>query len=286
MKTTQAKSGNQPGDDAGALADPDSAQWSARLALALVGDLADSAVIALAKQLPALDSATPTTELRLLRRRIVDQSSRSPELRGALMRGWRESKPELLAEVIRELASCSDPSIATGALLQRFTARDILLEMITDPNDQGWTVAEEWVTALRADRLRSEFATVLREFADPSGLDESPAQKRIRVVIFGGHPRDESELAARIFPNGPFDIRWKASERLGVQVRHVVTSSLNFADGAIVVTCRVSHEVMHAVKRHCQIYNLPVEIVVKATQVQIKQALRTMFPGATGERPV
>jgi hypothetical protein len=36
-----------------------------------------------------------------------------------------------------------------------------------------------------------------------------------------------------------------------------------------------------AVKRYCQKHNVPLQIVVKATETQVKAALRSMFPEAT-----
>jgi hypothetical protein len=159
-------------------------------------------------------------------------------------------------------------------LAAHFPLEDILLELLTDEHDDGWQLAQELVAEIRGENLRQRLESLLAAWTA-----EGSPEKLARVVIFGGHPRDESRLGP-LFASGPFELRWRTLERRqGDSVdRGLVVDALASADAAIIVTGMASHNIMDLARGHAKGRGLPWRCIEKATQAQIAAALREMFP--------
>jgi hypothetical protein len=125
-------------------------------------------------------------------------------------------------------------------------------------------------------RRRALAAALARLVGEASG---SPG-RRPRVVILGGLRRHESALGQRVFEGSPFEVRWRAFEKRPSSglVQKGVASVLRGADAAVIITGMASHVLMQFAKDYAQRSGLRWRCVEKATYVQLRSALREMFP--------
>jgi hypothetical protein len=77
----------------------------------------------------------------------------------------------------------------------QFAADEILLELITDDQVDGWALAQWTVENVQSEVLRRELGELLRRWSGEADRPIEPTQvvARRRIVIFGGHQRDESK---------------------------------------------------------------------------------------------
>ena len=124
-------------------------------------------------------------------------------------------------------------------------------------------------------------------------LDLDPEPARIRVVIFGGHVRDERKMTRRLFERSPFEIRWKPFEKgaRNPDAREL-EDAVSHAEAVLLVTSMVSHNIMRIVKRLTQQAGIPFRAITKATDTQLKSVLAELFPqislgnGADSGKPI
>jgi hypothetical protein len=135
-------------------------------------------------------------------------------------------------------------------------------------------LARELVAELHGEGLRQQFEAVLARWST-----SGPQEKAARVVIFGGHPRDESRLGS-LFEDGPFEVRWRVCERRqGDSVdRGLIADALTSADAAIIITGMASHNIMELARGLAKARGLRWRCVEKATAGQLTTALEEMFP--------
>jgi hypothetical protein len=192
------------------------------------------------------------------------------------MRAWRLANPEVAAAT--EQAWTEGAAAACARMCQAFDGEDVLLALLTDEFDDGWELAAAFVDRVPGDGQRLALRAALRHLAgDPCG-----AARRPRVVILGGHPRDESKLARRLFGAGPFEVRWKTFEKRqgSPPVQKLLVNTLRHADGAIIVTGLASHVLVYLVKEWAPRCGIPWRCVTKATDRQLLAALKELFPEA------
>jgi hypothetical protein len=216
------------------------------------------------------DSALPRW-----RRELLARAAQSPALQRDIRRAWRGAHAEVVAATQLVHLSVAGAAAQCQSLTAQFSPEDVLLELLTDEHDDGWQLARELVDELRGDPLGQRFGDLLERWSN-----EARTQKLARVVIFGGHPRDESRLRPR-FEAGPFELRWRVCERRqGDSVdRSLVTDALSSADGAIIVTGMASHTIMELARGLAKARGLPWRCVEKASEGQLAAALEEMFPG-------
>jgi hypothetical protein len=213
-----------------------------------------------------------------LRRELLTAAEASPALQREVRRAWRTSHAELVAATQLVHLSVADAAAQCESLIAQFSPEDLLLELLTDEHDDGWQLARELVAEVRGEALRQQLEGLLaRWLAGPR------PEKVARVVIFGGHPRDESRLGP-LFQSGPFDLRWRVCERRqGDSVdRNLVADALTSADAAIIVTGMASHNIMELARGLAKSRGLRWRCVEKATQGQLAAALEEMFPELNG----
>ncbi len=190
------------------------------------------------------------------------------------MQSWRAAHPEVVSAT--ERLAIEELAAQCHVLLTRFDAQEILLSLITDENDDGWELAEWFVSSLRSESQRRTFERVLQRWA--SGSTALP-QRVTKVVIVGGHPRDESKTTRRLFARSAFEIVWKTGEKS--QRWETISEVLRCADAAIIITGMVSHTLMESVKRCANLHGVPWKCVSKATDSQLKTALTELFPNVS-----
>jgi hypothetical protein len=209
-----------------------------------------------------------------LRRELSLRARDDGSLQRAVRQAWRAVHADVVAAAQLVHLSLAEASAQSESLAAHFSAEDILLELLTDDHDDGWQLARELVAELRGEGLRQQFESLLTAWAS-----ESSTKKLARVVIFGGHPRDESRLGP-LFESGPFELRWKVCERRQGDSadRGLVSDALASADAAIIVTGMTSHNVMELARGFAKQRGLRWRCVEKATEGQLTAALEEMFP--------
>jgi hypothetical protein len=205
----------------------------------------------------------------------MERAREDVALRHATMRAWREAHGEVVAAAQMIHLAAGEDSAQADALLAHFAAEDVLLELVTDEHDDGWQLAAEFVEQVSGEPVRERLRMLLAGWA----ADVPRTDQSLRVVIFGGHPRDETRLAP-LFAGGPFELRWRIWEkRQGDSVdTRLVTDALTSADAAIIVTGMASHNIMELVRRFAKKRELPWTCIEKATDTQLKAALNELFP--------
>lgn len=240
-------------------------RWSDDLAWALLDPVPDEA---LAEEWgPGGAAADPRGEL-------VAWARQDEEARRWLMRAWRLANPEVAAAA--EQAWTEGAAAACARLCEAFDGEDVLLALLTDEFDDGWELAAAFVDGVAGDGRRLALRAALRHLAGAP----CAAVRRPRVVILGGHPRDESRLARRLFGAGPLEVRWRTFEKKQSGSRQkLVAGALRHADAAVLVTGMASHVLMYLVKEWAVCCGVPWRCVTKATDKQLLAALRELFPG-------
>ena len=83
----------------------------------------------------------------------------------------------------------------------------------------------------------------------------------------------------RLFEGSPFVVRWKPCEKnQGSPDDKDLIAAMAHAHAVILVTTMVSHNIMRIVKRFAQENGIPLKIVTKATDLQLRYALSELFP--------
>jgi hypothetical protein len=87
-------------------------------------------------------------------------------------------------------------------------------------------------------------------------------------------------LADRLFENSPFEVRWRTFEKRAGSglVQKSVVSLLRNADGLLIITGMASHMLAQFAKDVAQRNGILWKCIEKATDSQLKAALREMFP--------
>jgi hypothetical protein len=216
---------------------------------------------------------------------FVEQIRRDAAMRSMLARRWRNAHEDLVeaVEVVRWVEP--DPAAQCDRLLSRFSARDVLLELLTYEHDDGRQLAEDFVAHCGRPELAAALAELLADDADSAGL--ASAGPSLRIVIFGGHPRDESKMSQRLADEPRFELRWKPCDASqGAPDSRALTETILSADGVLIVTTMVSHNVMNVVKRFAQKHAVPWTCIEKATEARLRLALAEMFPLPPAERSI
>lgn len=208
---------------------------------------------------------------------LLELARKNARFRAQIMESWRSAHADVVEAAA--LVSVESSREQCEALLAQFDAEDVLLELITDTRGAGWELAEWVVGSLPSAEVRSSLARRLQELASTSTPAHLPTERPLRIVIFGGHPRDESKLARRLFAGSEFEVRWKPCEKhFSAPDDRSLSEAMAHADGVILVTNMISHNVMHLVKRYVQQHEIPWRAVTKATDLQLTRALRELFP--------
>jgi hypothetical protein len=255
-------------------------RWSDALARALISSLTADQLEEFSSVCDCDDGLAERASMSADFDPIIARVRDDADVRDALKRAWRLAHSDVVAA--GELISIENSMAQCEAMLSRFGAEQIVLELLTDEHDDGWELAS-WVTEnVGHDSVRRELSAILNRLSEdppePSGPASLPGHI-IRVVIFGGHQRDENKLSRRLFENTPFDVRWKPCEKnQGSPDDKELNEALKHADAAIIVTNLVSHNVMYNVKRFARENGIAWKCVTKATEAQLRVAFGELFP--------
>jgi hypothetical protein len=254
--------------------------WSDQLAKRLLAALPNEQL----KQLPRatvsdqVDSHFPKSG----RDDLVIQCRDNPALRREIIRAWRSAHSELI-EAAQSVSIETSPENCDW-MIKKFGAENVLIELITDEY-VGWQIAE-WVIDCLPASYREQLEAIYDELASDLGPPwAAGAEPGIRIVIFGGHARDESKMSRLVFQNSPFTVRWKLCDTSqGSPDERELTDAMAHADGVLVVTSMVSHVIMQTVKRIANDHGIPWRTVAKATATQLRRALSELFPDRTANQ--
>ncbi len=187
--------------------------WSDELACAILSSIPDDEIERLwlaAERERRGDSGAVASAHRdsLIRRFRTD-----PALRFTLMQVWRKCHAEVVDAA--QIVSIDGSEDQCEAILRQFRAEEVLLELITDEHDDGWALAQWTVDNVKNDRLQRDLVALLDCWSGKTGSAGQAAnvEAAFRIVVFGGHQRDESKMNRRLFENSPFDVRWKPCEK-------------------------------------------------------------------------
>jgi hypothetical protein len=175
--------------------------WSDVLARALLGALADEE-IASEWGVNLSNGSGP------LRDELCAWARDDPEVRKWIAAAWRDRNEP----VVEETESYAPEELAerVEALCEQFGPELLLLALVTDEAARGTDLADNFVQHIAsAKRRQMVWAALHRLLGAPA---EAP-QALKRVVVFGGHPRDEANLDEPLSNLGPFEIRWETFER-------------------------------------------------------------------------
>jgi hypothetical protein len=251
-------------------------RWTDPLGARLLEGLPLEALRELAGGPAAGDSAKGPASPSRLRRALLEQARSDGDLQRRIMRAWRSTHADVAAAAQIVHVAVSDVASQAEALLAHFPAEDVLLELLTDEHDDGWELAREFVDHLAGAGLRQRMAALLEAW---SAVAEPPQTPLARVVVFGGHPRDESRFAP-LFAGGCFDVRWRTCEKRqgDSSDARLVIDALTYADAAIIVTGMASHNLMELVRRYAKQFALRWTCINKTTDAQLSAALQELFP--------
>ncbi|MCS6861269.1 MAG: DUF2325 domain-containing protein [Abditibacteriales bacterium] len=213
-----------------------------------------------------------------LRGELLSWARADAEVQRWLMSVWREMHADVV-NVVRQ-ADIEDLAAQYDRLLAQFDPEDILLALISDEHDNGWELADWFIGSVRSDAQRRRLQKIMRRWREP---DRAAHSRRVRVVIFGGHPRDESKMTRRLFERSAVEVIWKICDKK--QRFEVLDDALRHADAVLIVTSQVSHTLMEGVKRCANLYRVPWRCIHKATDNQLKAALRELFPDVAQSLP-
>jgi hypothetical protein len=152
---------------------------------------------------------------------------------------------------------------------------DALLALLTGEFDDGRQLATTFVCRVEDDGRRRALAEALGRL-----VGGGEPRRRPRVVILGGLERLGSELGQRLCEGGPFEVRWRACEKKPSSggVQRGVAAALRSAEAAVIITGMASHMLMQFAKDYARRGGIPWRCVEKATDAQLKAALRDMLP--------
>ena len=253
--------------------------WSEDLARAILRSLPEERVALLTARAQTGRQAGDDDLLRDKRDKALAELLANPSLRMAAAQAWREAHSDLVAAA--QLVSLEGSAEQGEALVRCFGAEAVMLELLTDEHEDAWDVAEWTVENVKSEPLRRELAAILDRWktgAAGAGR-KAPASAAARIVIIGGHQRDESKMAERLLDNLGFDVRWKPCEKCqGSPDDKDLHAAMAHADAVILVISMVSHTIMRIVKRFTQLRRIPLQRIDKATDQQLRGALAELFP--------
>ena len=261
--------------------DPVGGVWSAELASDLLKSIPEDAIADLlgpsGERLPA--SLAGEKAEREQDQQLIARSLNDAALQRAIQEAWRQQHFDLVAAA--QFISIDGSAEQCESLLSQFAADEILLELITDDRIDGWALAQWTVDNVKSEVLRRELGDLLRRWSGETDRLTKPPQvvARRRIVIFGGHQRDESKLNRRLFEDSPFDVRWKPCEKTqGKPNDKDLIDAMAHADAVILVTSMVSHNIMGTVKRYTGENDIPLRMIGKATDLQLRSVLEELYP--------
>src|SRR5262249_38292223 len=105
-------------------------------------------------------------------------------------------------------------------------------------------------------------------------------RRRARVVILGGHARDESKLGERLFEASPFEVRWRLFEKRSSSgaIQKEGAPALCHPGAALINTGMASHTLVQFAKEYAQRHGILWRCIEKATDRQLRAALLDLFP--------
>jgi hypothetical protein len=229
-----------------------------------------------AKELARQWGAISAGSYERLCQELLDWAGRDEEVRRWIMHAWREANADLI-EAADQVVIEGLTERAVRAL-DLFVPEDALLAFLTDEFDDGHELARRFLSRVADDGQRRKLLAVLGRLA---GNTDEVSRRHVRIVILGGHQRDESKQAGRLFENGPFDVRWRTFQRKpsGGIVQKTVIGLLQNAEAAIIITGMASHMLAQFAKEQAQRSGIRWRCIEKATDNQLKAALKEMFPG-------
>lgn len=245
---------------------------SPRLSDALIADLSEDQLADILREIGWQDCEATPTDFLCNRKEILAAVQSDEDAQKHLVKAWRERHNEL-CELMGEL-----PITATldHCLIcyERFGAAAVLLEMLTDPHDDGWELARWTVGQLPPSAIRSELEQLLSSWEVGSESDSECKPKR-RIIVFGGHPRDEIKFLHHQFEAADVTLIWNTFEKTRrAPDERTIGQSMQTADAVIVVTKLVSHNVMYMVKRAANRLAVPFHCIEKATASQLERVIR------------
>ncbi len=187
-------------------------EWSDALAARLLDGLSDEQLAAMLSPSNngALFSAGQQFPAAQLRQELVRLAGSDHGWRVALCRAWRGAHEELVAAARMVGEAAPDLTAGCAALVQSFSPEELVLELLTDESDAGWQLVDAYLDLLESVPLRRQLAEAAARLRADQPV---PVRRQGRVVVFGGHPRDESKLRRRLLAQGSFDVRWKTCEK-------------------------------------------------------------------------
>ncbi len=214
-----------------------------------------------------------------LRQELLAWAQQDGEVRRWIVHAWREAHPDVVTATDQVLTE--GLTLTNVRRLEGFPVEEVLLALLTDEFDDGPEQAHAFVNSVRGESQRHALLSVLQRLL---GKREVASRRlQARVVILGGHRRDESRLDQRLFARSPFAVRWKTFEKKasGGVLHKAVVTVLRHADAALIITGMASHALMHYAKEYAERSGLPWRCLTKATDKQLKAALHELFPELT-----
>lgn len=208
---------------------------------------------------------------------VIQQTKTDRSLRKLIIERWRMRRSELVAEA--EFMPIDSSVDRCDWMIRKFGVTDVLLEMITD-EEMGWGLAEWTVQNLERESDRIRFQRVFEMLSDDSPQFDRKEGRR-RIVIIGGHVRDEEKMRRLVFSKAHFDVRWKLFEKKkgsGTPDDKTIIDAIAGSDAVLIVTSMISHVVMHIVKSVAKKERIPWLPIQKATELNLKSALMQLFP--------
>lgn len=256
-------------------------RWSDRLAEVLLRGMSREDLSKLRQAADLTSCPSPITAGDAECHGLVERSRANESLQLAIMQRWRQLNAEMVAAVGHlPLDGCSAEQCE--AMLGHFGAENVLLELITDePHDDG-TLTQWAIENFPHENSRRTLTAILQRWFDADHDQAEWAHQtgpQRRIVIFGGHHRDENKMNERMFDNSRFDVRWKQCDKSrGTPDDKLLHEALTTADAAIVVISMVSHNVMIIVRRYAKKHGIAFRTVTKATDAQLQAVLDELFP--------
>jgi hypothetical protein len=242
--------------------------WSDELGWSLLCCLAD-------RDLGEPDA--PGTSSRFQQRRdLLEAARRDDATRRRIVTLWREAHADVVAAADHAATEGLGP--ASVRLLEDFSPEAVLLALLTDEFDDGLELAQRFAQRVSNGSDRRVLLTLLGRLTG-SGPAASP---QLRVVVVGGHPRDECRLGP-LFERSPFEVRWQTFEKKqgGGALERTVSGALRSADAAVIVTGLASHSLMYHARNCAQRRGIRWKCIHKATDKQLHAALKELFPKLT-----
>jgi len=217
-----------------------------------------------------------------LRSILIARAQADEDTRDWLAYLWREARRDVVARI--DAQSPEELAADCRGWRGEMEAEELLLALLTDERVEGWARADEFVRALAGRPCRAEFKVLLARWRRAIQQEAGPAGRPLalpaglRLVIVGGHPRDEGKLTPRLFAGRGAKVSWFASEhgQLGYAKVQQVQDCVLQADAVILVTDHAAHSLCAVAKRAADHHGILRRQVTSATEAQLRQALEEM----------